>query len=210
MSAIHQQCPRGAWEVAADLLRLLALASVPVAAFSQPVEGAIRFAGIFAVLLVSRSRVPQQLDAAWAATLLVSAWASALQWYTTYASVDIPIHFATTGATAGVLFFLLRRTSLLSRDPGGSVPGGTGPTILTITLIGGTLSAVWEMYEWTAAQFVPNEMVVGYSDTVGDQAMGVLGSATAAIIIAHRLRHHPVTGHRVSTSTNGASIATPR
>lgn len=181
MNMISQEW-RHPWGVVADLLRLVALVSVPVAAFTQPVEGVVRFAGVFAVLLVSRSRVPRGLDAAWAATLLVSAWASALQWYMTYRWIDIPIHFATTGATAGVAYFLLLRTGVLPRHPGDVVRN-----VVVVTMIGSTLSVLWEMYEWSAEQFIPNEILVGYSDTIGDQAMGTLGSVLAGVVIARWL-----------------------
>lgn len=171
--------------VVADLLRLVCLTSVVVAALSQPVEGAIRFAAIFLVLLFARSRVPGPLDASFAAATLVSAWASALQWYTTYPWVDIPIHFATTGAAASVAYFILAEVGIVPRRRR-EVPWN----LLIITMIGGTLCVVWEIYEWTAWRFIPNEMVVGYSDTIGDMTMGTLGAIVAAFLIARWLRAH--------------------
>jgi hypothetical protein len=163
----------------ADLLRVGALASVLGAALSQPVEGAVRFAAIFLLLLASRSRVPGPLDAAFAAALLVSSWANALQWYMNHPWVDIPTHFATNGASAAVAFFVLAETGILPRH-------GTDRTwnTLVVAMMGATLSVVWEIYEWTASRFIPNEMVVGYSDTIGDQTVGTLGSVLAGLLVA--------------------------
>lgn len=176
---------RGPSGAVADLLRLVCLASVVVAALSQPVEGTIRFAVIFLVLPFARSRVPGPLDAAFAAATLVSAWASALGWYMTYPWVDIPIHFVTTGAAASVAYFLLVEV--------GIVPQRRREVLwnlFIITMIGGTLCVVWEIYEWTASRFIPNEMVVSYSDTIGDQTMGTLGATMAGFLVARWLCAH--------------------
>lgn len=197
MNTVRAQWRRPAGAVA-DLLRLAVLTSVLIAALTQPVEGTIRFAGILVVLLGTRSRVPMPLDATFAAALLVSAWASALQWYTTYRWVDIPIHFATTGAAAAVAYFILVQTGVIPRRR-----RSVRWDVLIITMIGATLAVLWEMYEWTAWRFVPNEMVVGYSDTIGDQTMGTLGSVLAGVLVARWLH----AGHHADSPQPAASGA---
>jgi hypothetical protein len=84
-----------------DLLRVLALVSAAVTVLSPPQEIALRFALILGLLLVTRAvHMPRLFDAAFAGLLLASAWANALNWYFQHPWIDIPIHFALTGATA--------------------------------------------------------------------------------------------------------------
>ena len=95
--------------MAADVLRLVALVSAVVTVPSQPTEVPLRFALMFVLLLVTRViEMPRPFDAAFAALLLVSGWASALGWYFDHRWIDIPIHFALTGAAAAMLLLRSR------------------------------------------------------------------------------------------------------
>lgn len=178
--------------VGGDVLRLLALVSAVAVLPSQPLEASLRFALIFALLLVTRAiQMPRPFDAVFALLLLVSAWCSALGWYFDYPWIDIPIHFILTGATAAMLYFGLARLDLLPKLDQPSLRRSVGGIVLIVTLLGGTASLLWEIYEWLAENFLPSRILVGYDDTVLDMTNGLLGSVVAGLCVAGWQR----TGH---------------
>lgn len=63
--------------------------------------------------------------------------------------------------------------------------------VLLVVLLGGTMSALWEMYEWLAENFLQSRILVGYDDSIGGMANGVAGSLVAGGLLAVWLR----TGH---------------
>lgn len=171
--------------VIADLLRVLALVSVLVTVPTEPTEVPLRFGLMFALLLVTRViAMPRPFDAALAALLLLSGWASAAGWYFEHPWIDIPIHFALTGASAAMLYFALARLDLLPKPHQPSLRRNVGAVVLVVTLLGGTTAVVWEIYEWLAATFVQSRMLVGYDDTIGDMANGLVGSVVAGLLMA--------------------------
>ena len=172
-----------------DLLRLLALVSAVVAVPSQPAEAAVRFVLIFLLLLVTRAiRAPRPFDAALAAMLLATGWASAASWYVEHAWIDIPIHFALTGATAAMFYFGLLRLDLLPPPERLTVGRDTAIVVLPVALLGAAVSVVWEIYEWLAETYLPSQILVGYDDTIGDMTNGLLGSVVAGLALAWWLR----------------------
>lgn len=178
-----QQVQRGA--LLTDLLRVVALGSAVVAAPYQPAEASIRFVLIFLLLLVTKAiRAPRPFEAAFAALLLASGWSSALNWYFERPWIDIPIHFALTGATGAMLYFGLLRLDLLPTPERLTAGRGVGVVTLPVTLLGGTVALVWEIYEWFAATYLPSRILVGYEDTIGDMTNGLLGSVVAGLALA--------------------------
>lgn len=177
-----------------DLLRLLVLSSAALAAWTQPAEAAVRFLLIFLLLMGTRAiRAPRPFDAALALMLLATGWASAANWYVEHAWVDIPIHFALTGSTAAMLYFGLLHLDLLPSPRRLTVGRGAGVVVLPVTLLGGTAAAIWEIYEWLAETYLPSRIAVGYADTIGDMANGMVGSVVAGLVLAWWLRD----GHRL-------------
>lgn len=171
--------------VAADLLRVLALLSALVTVPTQPDEVPLRFGLVFALLLVTRAiGMPRPFDAAFAALLLVSGWASAKGWYFEHPWIDIPIHFSLTGAAAAMLYFALARVHLLPQLDQPSLRRNVGAVVLVVTTLGATTAVLWELYEWLAATYVQSRILVGYDDTVGDMANGLLGSVLAGALMA--------------------------
>jgi hypothetical protein len=171
--------------VVADVLRVLALLSALVTLPTQPDEVPLRFGLMFALLLVTRViAMPRPFDAAFAALMLVSGWASAAGWYFEHPWIDIPIHFALTGAAAAMLYFALARMQLLPKLEQPSLRRNVGAVVLVVALLGGTTAVVWEIYEWLAATFVQSRILVGYDDTIGDMSNGLLGSVVAGALMA--------------------------
>lgn len=173
--------------VLADGLRVVALLSAVAVALvpTFPTEAAVRFALTFAALLVTRAiQLPRPFDAAFAALLLATGWASALGWYFEHPWVDVPIHIALTGATAAVLYFGVARAGLLPPlgDPG--LRRRTAGIVLVVTLLGATVALLWEVYEWVAENVLSARILVGYDDTVLDMVNGFAGSVVAGVCVA--------------------------
>lgn len=184
--------------VLADVLRVLALVSVLVTLPTEPAEVPLRFALMSALLLVTRSiSMPRPFDAAFAALLLVSGWASAAGWYFEHPWIDIPIHLALTGAAAAMLYFALARLDLLPKPDQPSLRNDVGAVVLVVALLGGTTAVLWEIYEWLAATFVQSRILVGYDDTIGDMANGLVGAVLAGLLMVWwQQRGHGVRARR--------------
>jgi hypothetical protein len=173
------------WGRAADALRALALVSALVTVPYQPLEAPLRFALVFVLLLVTRAiAMPRPFDAVFAALLLVSAWSSALAWYFEHPWIDVPIHFALTGATAAMLWLGLARLDLLPHPQRQTTAKRIGGTVLLVALLGGTSAVLWEGYEFLAERYLPSRILVGYADTIGDMAVGLLGAVAAGGAVA--------------------------
>ena len=171
--------------VLADLLRVLALVSALITIPTQPTEVPLRFGLMFALLLVTRVlAMPRPFDAAFAALMLLSGWASARGWYFEHPWIDIPIHFALTGAAAAMLYFVVARVDLLPKPDEPSLRHSVGAIVMVVALLGGTTAVLWEIYEWLAATFVQSRILVGYDDTIGDMANGLAGSLVAGLLMA--------------------------
>lgn len=172
--------------VVADLMRLAMLASAVFALVAGTVESTLQFALLFLVLVGARVfGVPRPFDAALGATLLSAGWARSLRWYHQYPWSDIPIHFATTGAIAAMLYLILAQLDLLPDLHDDVVALNPSAAVLLTTALGVTAGVVWEFFEWAVKTFVPGTMmVVGYTDTVGDLAMDTLGAVVAGLLLA--------------------------
>lgn len=167
------------------MLRALALLSALVTIPTQPTEVSLRFGLIFVGLLVTRAvGIPRPFDAALALLMLTTGWASALGWYYEHEWVDIPIHFALTGATAAVLYVAAARLDLLPKPEHPSRTQATTTIVLVVVLLGATTSLVWELYEWLAETYLQSRILVGYDDTIGDMTNGLLGSLVAGALMA--------------------------
>lgn len=187
-----------AWQsfalVFADAVRVLALVSALVTIPNQPLEVPLRFLGMFVLLMLTRSiGMPRPFEAAFASLLLISGWCSALSWYFEHHWIDIPIHFALTGATAAMLYFALARQDLLPKPEDPLVRTRGEADVLIVTLLGGTVSVVWEIYEWVAERTLPSRILVGYDDSIGDMTNGLLGSVVAGYLVSRWVR----AGHRL-------------
>lgn len=191
MSALTHEWTRPSG-VLADVVRGLVLLSALATIPFQPTEVPVRFALMLLALLATRAMgVPRPFDAAFGALMLASGWASAAGWYFTHRWIDIPIHFALTGTAATVVYVALVRVGQLPAPRRPDVAGGPGIVVLLVVLIGGTISALWEMYEWVVENVLASRILVGYQDSIGDMANGVAGSLVAGLLMGAWLR----TGH---------------
>lgn len=172
------RAPRGAAEVFADTIRIVGLASFAVAALLLGlVETAVFALSLLGLVFPRFLGARAALDASFGIVVLVAAWSSVLDLYTTVPGWDILIHFLTNGLAAAVAFVLFAG---LTPRTGQSAPRGSdlSRTVLT-TAFGLSIGVLWEFAEWMGHTFVDQSIFVNYDDTIGDLAAGGAGSFVA-------------------------------
>jgi len=170
--------PPGGALLLADAVRLAGLMSVvAVLLWWSPVDVAVFALSMIGLVLPRFLGVRPALDASFGASLLVAAWFSVLGLYVSAPLVDLPVHFVLNGLVAVIALVLLARVGVLPESLDVARPR-LGIAVMTTALgvVGGVL---WEFGEWAGHTFVDESIFVGYTDTLGDLAIGGLGSLLA-------------------------------
>ncbi len=174
------RAPEGPAEVIADVLRLLAVLSIVVAAIGWGPLSGLSFLAVVAVMLIPRVlHVRASFDIAFGLAILFSTWSSVLGIYLTTRWWDLPMHFLTNGLCAALLFVVLVRLGVLA-DPS-TLPHPTLSATVVTTALGLSLGVIWELFEWFGHTFIDGEIFVGYEDSLGDLFVGGLGSLAAGL-----------------------------
>ncbi|GAA1751168.1 hypothetical protein [Agromyces humatus] len=174
------RAPSGPAEVTADVLRLLAVLSIVVAAIGWGPLSGLSFVAVVAALLVPRVlRLRPAFDIAFGVAVLFSTWSSVLGVYYTTRWWDVPMHFVTNGLCAALLVVVLVRLGVLA-DPA-TLPHPRLSATVATTALGLSLGVLWELFEWFGRSFLDDEILVGYADTLGDLLAGGLGSLSAGL-----------------------------
>lgn len=172
--------PDGPAEVIADVLRLLAVLSIVVAAIGWGPLSGLSFVAVVAVMLVPRVlHVRASFDIAFGLAVLFSTWSSVLGVYHTTDWWDVPMHFLTNGLCAALLFVVFVRLGVLA-DPATLRHPALSATVMT-TALGLSMGVLWELFEWFGRTYIDDEIYVGYEDSLGDLAWGGLGSLLAGL-----------------------------
>lgn len=168
----------------ADAVRVAALVSAVLALFWLPGENAVRFGLLFAVLLLPRFvGIPRPFDAAFCAGLLVATWAGVQDWYVRVPWVDEVVHLLTIGATAAASYLMLAKLQLMPGLQDAPIRRHRSSLLILAAALGLGVAALWEIYEWVAAQFAPQALHVGYDDTVIDIIFGGVGALVAGLAL---------------------------
>ncbi|WP_374945896.1 hypothetical protein [Agreia sp.] len=172
--------PSGAGEVAADALRGLGVLSVVAGGIHWGfVEVAVFALTLLGMLVPRFLGVRPEFDIAVGATLLVAAWSGVFELYTSIDWLDIVIHFAANGLLAALIFVVAAKSGVVAA----ATPGAASllrSAVLT-TAFGLAAGVLWEMGEWAGHTFIDTAIFVGYTDTIGDLAVGGLGSLVAGL-----------------------------
>ncbi|OUE30871.1 hypothetical protein [Clavibacter capsici] len=168
------QPPRGITAVLADAVRVIGLLTFLFSVFAWTGTTSAMFALALLGLVAPRGLGARPgLDLGIGITTLVSAASNRLDLYETLPWWDIPAHLVTTAALAALVILLADRAGVMvDRRP---LPLG----ILSLT-VGLALSALWELGEWAGQTWLDPEILTGYSDTIGDMAVGGLGALLIA------------------------------
>jgi len=198
--------PSGAGEWAADALRVLGVLSVLAGGIGWGfVEVAVFALTLLGMLVPRFLGVRPGFDIAVGGTLLVAAWSGVFELYTSIDWLDVVIHFAANGVLAALIFVVAARVGIVP-DVGDGAPGTVAvirPAVLT-TAFGLAAGVLWEMGEWAGHTYIDSAIYVGYDDTIGDLAVGGLGSLVAGLCI----RWLAADSRWREASTEGAALET--
>lgn len=169
---------------AADVFRAAVLASGLLMLGFGNLAAAGGFAVVFVVLLAPRQlKIPAPFDAAFCLALLAAMWAAAQQWYTSIVWMDEVVHLVTTGAAAAAAYLMLAQLEMLPGIEEQLQAARRFSLVLLLTITGLGLAAVWEFLEWVGQQLAPQDMHVGYGDTILDMMLGGVGSFLAGVLL---------------------------
>ena len=175
--------PASGAELTADALRLLGALSVVFAALALSPTDAGILAFITPALVAPRFlRVRPGFDIVFCAIVLIAAWSNVADLYRTYLGWDTAVHVICTAALAPMLYILFARFALVPAPGGPSF--GAPAAIVHTTMIGLSISALWEMVEWIGFELFTEDIYTTYDDTIGDMAAGGLGALAAGILLA--------------------------
>lgn len=170
--------------VVGDLLRAAALVSVVLAGVWHGGSGVALFLFVLGGTMIPRAiGTAAALDVTYCASLLAAAWCAQLEIYRDVTGLDLVVHAATTGAVAALAFQVLQRADLVVPARRARVSAA-----LIVLGLGSVVAVVWEFLEWAGHTFVDSSIFVTYTDTLGDLAAGLLGSAVAAVLVARGVR----------------------
>lgn len=184
--------PGGAYEQrfvfhATDVPRLVALLAVPLAWLQfGPLEAMVMLlvsGGTWALRYYSVSTWQDGLSQL---VLMASGVFSVLGTYRVVAWLDLVVHLLMLCVLTLLVHDALRAHRML---PAASTPRLRWGQLLALTSIGTLLAVLWEIGEWIGHEFIDPGVGVGYRDTLGDLAAGMLGAGAAAWIAwGHRPR----------------------
>ncbi|WKN49594.1 hypothetical protein [Nocardioides sp. Arc9.136] len=173
--------------VAADGVRVAAFVSLVVglAAYGG-IAGAVFFLVLGGTMVPRAVSAPAALDMTYSLTILVAAWAAVLDWYLAVPWLDVVVHAAATGLIAALVQFVLVRLGIASAVDAHLRFPRTAVTVMTAAT-GTTLALVWEFGEWYGHTFLDSRIQVGYDDTLGDLAAGMVGALVAGVLLGSGL-----------------------
>jgi len=183
-------------KAALAVLLALALAFPEWDRFADKAMGARAVAYPLAVLLVFaiwtvRRRTgrsgpyPWDVDALLTAPFVIDVAGNALDLYDSVVWFDDACHFGNWALLGGAAGAALLRGPALPR----------WVTVLLVAGIGAIAAIAWEVAEYGAFILDTPESVDIYRDTLGDEALGLLGATTAGLLTAFRSRR-PAAEHR--------------
>ncbi|ANJ27119.1 hypothetical protein [Agromyces aureus] len=170
--------PAGVVAIAADGVRLLAIASVLVAGIGWgAVQASIFMLALLGALAPRALGIRPSVDLGIVLIALLAAWSNIFDLYTEVFGWDKLVHVALTAAVTVIVMAAAQQTGSLR-------PTFHGPTVIALaTAIGLALGSIWEMLEWAGYTFTDAVVFVGYDDTIGDLMADGVGGLIAGLLL---------------------------
>lgn len=173
---------RGKGEFIADAARVLGAMSIVAGGVGWGfVEVAVFALALLGMLIPRFLGVRPSFDIAISTTLLVAAWCGVFELYTAVDGLDLAVHFAANGLIAALAFTVAVRCAVVPAAGAGRA-ALLRSAVLTTTF-GMAAGVLWEIGEWAGHTFIDSAIFVDYEDTIGDLAVGGLGSLVAGLLI---------------------------
>lgn len=167
------------------VVRLLGLASVVAAVVALgPVDAVLLLLVLAGLVVPLTARVDPRLDATYGVGLLAAGWAGALDLYQRISWLDVVMHLVVTGLVAAVGHLVVARLTGAVVDPVlPAAPRVRVGSVAVTTALGLGLSVLWEVGEYLGNTYIDASIHVAYRDTIGDMALGGLGSLAAGLLL---------------------------
>lgn len=166
----------------ADAAALLTLGSLVLGLWDGGVAVALYALVLLGQTVVRLAPLRAPVQAATAVILLAAAWAAMLGAYQEISWLDLVAHVVATGLLAALGTAAVLRLGWL--PPGGAGPAAVRTVRALFTAgLGALLAVLWEIGEWVGHTLLDPAIQVGYQDTVGDLAAGVLGALLAGLFL---------------------------
>lgn len=172
--------PRSPAELLADGMRVLGVVSIVAAIIGwPPVAAGVLGLVLIGLVLPRFLGIRPPVDAAICIVLLIAGWSSVIDVYGAIAWWDILVHFALNGLIAAMLYILLIRVGFVPDPAATRVP--LAATVTLTVALGLAAGVLWEVGEWAGHTFVDERIFVGYTDSIGDLAVGGAGALAAGL-----------------------------
>ncbi|WP_313821602.1 hypothetical protein [Citricoccus sp.] len=171
----------------ADAAALLTLFSLILGLWDSGVAVALYSLVLLGQTVVRLAPLRTPVQAGTAVILLAAAWAAMLDAYHLIPWLDLVVHVVATGLLAAIGAGALLRSGWLQTS---RTATRAGQTLLTAGL-GALLAVLWEIGEWFGHTLLDPAIQVGYGDTVGDLAAGVLGALLAGLMLDRLVKDGP-------------------
>ncbi|WP_051059788.1 hypothetical protein [Paeniglutamicibacter gangotriensis] len=162
-----------------DAVRLATLLAIPAAwVISGPLSALTMLlvcGGTWLTRYYSRTR---NEDLAGSVVLLLGGAFSVLGTYKAIDWLDLVVHGLMLVILTKLLTNMLVHHEML---PAAEDRRQAAGILLAVTSMGVLLAVLWEIGEWIGHTFINPEVGVGYDDTLGDLAAGLLGALAAAL-----------------------------
>jgi hypothetical protein len=160
----------------ADTAAVLTVLSLLAGALDGAVAVALFALVLLGQVVVRLAPLHPVVQACTAVALPAAAWAAMADAYQRVSWLDVLAHFAVTGLLAVLSTTAVYRAGWLGH--GRSAVG----TVLLATALGVLLAVAWEFGEWVGHTHLDPAIQVGYDDTIGDLAAGLVGSVTGGVL----------------------------
>lgn len=174
----------------ADAAALLTLLSLVLGLWDSGVAVALYSLVLMGQTVVRLAPLRASVQAGTAVILLAAAWAALLDAYQLIPWLDLVMHVVATGLLAAIGAAALLGGGWLQTGPAATRAVRAGQTLLTAGL-GALLAVLWELGEWFGHTLLDPAIQVGYEDTVGDLAAGVLGALLAGLVLDRLVKDRP-------------------
>ncbi|MFC8303615.1 hypothetical protein ACFUCV_07985 [Specibacter sp. NPDC057265] len=176
--------PRTPGEYTAELLRIIALLGVMLAAvFLAWTDAAILAFALPAVVAPRFLGMRLWADLLFTSTVLLAAGSNVFDLYTRISWWDVVVHFACTGVLAAGCYILLAALRIVPDPRAADFTPRVG--IVLTTTVGLALCALWEIAEWLGYVYISDEIYIAYVDTIVDMIFGALGSLVVGFAVAY-------------------------
>lgn len=140
--------------------------------------------GTFVVLAIAqRLRLPRLFDLLFILGMALQAWGNALGLFENLDRYDNLVHFLLPLSSVPVLYVLNVRLGLLPDLADVREPLQRLGLVLFAILLGLSIGALYEIYEYVANRWLGLDIAIGYSDTIFDLTLDASGSFLGGIVL---------------------------